>query len=361
MALTDLRAGGSAGDSRAVLGMAGILVAAVAVAILPIQGKEAGGDLLRVPGYTASLALAVFPLVPLLLWLRLGGEARRVQRQAFGLTALVVVPFWTALDVGCAHLFFTFPNAEATLGLNIPGWHPATGWGLNIPFEELAFYLLSCLVMVLIYAWSSERWFGVYDEPASTYQRHAALCIERIRIDWRKVGYVSGLFLAVVAYKWFGAHEHREGFPWYAAVLLMGGLLPNFTIYPAVARFINKQAMLFTMTVVVLLSLLWEVTLGLPNGWWGYQTEPMMGIFLSAWHDLPIEAAFLWLMAGWGNIVLFEFFRMKLHSGRRTRDLLGSQAPIGAGPPAPGAQGPAASPPNPAQGTPLQNLPPLPG
>jgi hypothetical protein len=353
MALNDLRAG--AGYSRTVLAMAGIFVASAMVAILPLQGNEAGAGLLRLPGYTASLALGLFPLVPLLWWLRQGGDARQVTRRAFWWTAAIVVPFWTVLDIALAHTFFTFPNAsETTLGLNIPGWHPLEGWGLNIPIEELAFYLLSCLTMVLLYAWSSERWFGAYDEKALTYQRHAARCIRNIRPDGRKVAYVAALFAAVYAFKKLGAHDHHEGFPGYALVLLGGALLPNYTVYPAISRFINKQAMLFTMMGVVLLSLLWEVTLGLPNGWWGYRPEMMMGIFIHPWSSLPLEAFFLWMMAGWGNVVLFEFFRMKIYSGRPGRDLLCSQAPFEERPSAPGAGPPQAATVKPTQGNPTQ-------
>jgi hypothetical protein len=351
MASTDLQlhARSSAGHSRTVLAMAGIFVAGAAFAILPVQGKEAGGSLLQgVPGYTASLALAGFPLVPLLFWLRAGGEARAIQRRAFALTALVVVPFWTVLDVLLANSFFTFDNPGATIGVNIPGWTPGEGWESNIPIEELAFYLLSCLTMVLIYAWTSERWFGVYDEPASAYRQHAAQCIRNIKPDGRKIAYVTALFLVVLAYKKLGVHEYREGFPWYALVLLGGALLPNYTVYPAISRFINKQAMLFTMTVVVLLSLLWEVTLGLPEKWWGYQPEPMMGIFVQPWSGLPIEGFFLWLIAGWGNVVLFEFFRLVLHSGRPGRELICSAVPPGGG--AAGAALPTA----PVQGSPRQ-------
>ncbi len=351
------RADARSGDSRTVLSMALIFVAAAVVAILPVQEGEAGGDLLEVPGYTASLALALFPLVPLLLWLRAGGRDRAIQRRAFGLTTLVVVPFWTALDVLLAHTFFTFEKLESTtLGVCIPGWHPTTGWGWNIPVEELAFYLLSCLTMVLLYAWASERWFGAYDEPPDAYQRHAARCIRSIKPDGRKIALVAALCLAVYAYKKLGAHEYQAGFPGYAFILLAGALLPNYTVYPAVSRFINKQAMLFTMMVVVLLSLLWEVTLGLPNEWWGYRKENMMGIFIRPWHGLPLEAAFLWLIAGWGNVVLFEFFRMKLYSGRGARELLCSRAPDAAGPPGGGvgANGPAASEPSPV---PIARLP----
>ena len=116
-------------------------------------------------------------------------------------------------------------------------------------------------------------------------------------------------------------------------VLIAGLLLPNYTLYPAISAFINKQAMLFTMTVVVLLSLVWEVTLGLPNQWWGYQKDAMLGIFVTPWSGLPVEAAFLWLMAGWGNVVLFEFFRLKLYSGRRGRELVLSSALPEASPP----------------------------
>jgi len=49
------------------------------------------------------------------------------------------------------------------------------------------------------------------------------------------------------------------------------------------------------MLATVLISIIWEVTLALPRGYWDYQHGAMLGIFIGVWHDLPIEAITVWI------------------------------------------------------------------
>jgi hypothetical protein len=72
----------------------------------------------------------------------------------------------------------------------------------------------------------------------------------------------------------------------------------------------------------VLVSLLWEVTLALPNGWWDYHHARMLGVLIEPWSELPLEATALWPISAWSNVLLFELFRVKLHSGRSFGELL---------------------------------------
>jgi hypothetical protein len=67
---------------------------------------------------------------------------------------------------------------------------------------------------------------------------------------------------------------------------------------------------------VVLVSLLWEVTLALPNGWRDYRHEHMMGLFMKPWNGLPFEAVLLWPISAWSNVLLFETFRIYVYSDR---------------------------------------------
>ncbi|MGH7288468.1 MAG: hypothetical protein ACREI8_10675, partial [Myxococcota bacterium] len=195
-------------QSRGLLWMTGIFVASAGLAILPLQEREAGGGLLPIPGYTASLALAVLPLIALVNWVLRGGDAHRVERKAFGYTLLLVVPLWTLLDVFFAHTFFLFPTPDATLGVFIPGRDPVLGWGWNIPIEELVFYLSACLSMVLLYAWSAERWFGAYRRSREDYRRHGPRCVSAIRFDRRKLVLAGALFATLYAFKKLGAHPY---------------------------------------------------------------------------------------------------------------------------------------------------------
>jgi hypothetical protein len=95
-----------------------------------------------------------------------------------------------------------------------------------------------------------------------------------------------------------------------------------------VRNFINWRAFAFGYFLLLLVSLIWEATLGMPYRWWDYDTNQMLGIHILAWGKLPVEAVLLWLVAGWGAIISFEFFRILFHMDRPLRDaLIGIPAP----------------------------------
>jgi len=56
----------------------------------------------------------------------------------------------------------------------------------------------------------------------------------------------------------------RHGFPGYFTVLVVGGLLPAVTFYPVARRFVNWRALSLTLFFMLLVSELWEATLGSP-------------------------------------------------------------------------------------------------
>ena len=51
---------------------------------------------------------------------------------------------------------------------------------------------------------------------------------------------------------------------------------------------------LWTVFILLLISLLWEATLGVPYGWWNFQDDAMIGIRITAWSRLPIEEVCVW-------------------------------------------------------------------
>ena len=305
-----------------------VLVSAVALAIYPLQHPPPS-----LPGYTTSLALILLPLMALFVWFLRHRKRLSLQGKALGLTALLVFPLWVALDILLAHRLFCFPSADATIGWNLLGYVPATtscrasppaGWGFNIPVEELVFYLGSCLVLVLLYIWSSEEWFEAYSTQEQRLESAEGNIPRAVQLHWGLLVLGSLLLGVVWVYKrWVS--PWNTGFPLYSFILIAFALVPNILFYNALGQFINERALLFTMTVAVLVSLIWEVTLALPNGWWDYQRDQMMGLTITPWSDLPIEAAVLWVFAGWGNVILYEFFRFKLHTRRSfMRALFGS-------------------------------------
>jgi hypothetical protein len=78
-------------------------------------------------------------------------------------------------------------------------------------------------------------------------------------------------------------------------------------------KFINLPAFQFTLFTILIVAMLWEVTLALPYGWWGYRPSQMIGLFIRPWSNLPIEAALLWVAATWSNVATYELARLWYH------------------------------------------------
>jgi hypothetical protein len=83
--------------------------------------------------------------------------------------------------------------------------------------------------------------------------------------------------------------------PGYFVFLAVAAYMPSFLFYRVTKLFVNWRAFIFSMLATVLISIIWEVTLALPRGYWDYQHGAMLGIFIGVWHDLPIEAITVWI------------------------------------------------------------------
>lgn len=72
----------------------------------------------------------------------------------------------------------------------------------------------------------------------------------------------------------------------------------------------------------MMISLLWEGTLGLAYGWWNYRPRQMMGIFIEPWYNLPIEEIVTWAASGWMNVTILEVVKIYTHTDRKALHLL---------------------------------------
>jgi hypothetical protein len=268
-------------------------------------------------GYTWSLLLFIVPVVVIGWWL-LPNENVRIPRRAFWRTLWVLVPIGCGLDFFLAHRFFTFANAGATLGIRAP----AIGGG--VPVEEYIFYFTGFLAILLIYVWASEYWMPAYNVP--DYASEAGLLGRLLR--FHPASLVAGIAMVGVAvlYKKLRSPV-PEGFPRYFTVLVIGGMVPSMILFPTVRRFINWRAFSLTAFMILLISIFWEATLAVPYGWWGYQPDEMMGLFIDAWAGLPIEAVLVWLSVTYGTIMVYEAMKLWQASGKRARHaFLGQQS-----------------------------------
>jgi hypothetical protein len=294
---------------RIVFLIAGILVVSATLTLQSVQHPgvlQVSADNPTPHGYTWSLLLFIVPLMVLSWWFVCHSDVRLV-RQAFWRTIAVLAPLGCALDLLFGNVFFTFTNYRATLGIGIP----AVG-GL-VPIEEFVFYLSGFMLVLLSYIWADEYWLRAYNIP--DYRAQAK--------DLRRIAQFHGpslilgvaLIAAAVTYKKLFATV-TDGWPWYFIYLTTVSLVPSAGFFRTAQPFINWRAFSFTFFLILLISLLWEVTLALPYGWWDYRPTTLIGLPIGAWHGLPIEAVCVWLAVTFTTVIVYEVIKIWQALGR---------------------------------------------
>ena len=301
--------------SWTVLAMLAMISAPVALtlhtirrpAFLPLKEVVTGNP--TPYGYTVSLLIFVVPIA-LIAWWFLPQDHIRISKRAFWWTVGILFPLGAALDFFQAQYFFDFPNPRATLGV----WAPALG--RPVPIEEYFFYLTGFLAVLLLYVWLDGYWLHAYSVPED----------DALRTSFhRLLGFhPMSLFLAVVLIG--GAIVFRKiaqpgspGFPGYFTFLVLTALLPSIALYRVVNRVVNWRALSLTLFMILVTSLLWEATLAIPYGWWAYQPTTMVGLYIRAWDNLPIEAVFVWIAVTFATVLVYETMRCWHASGKRAR------------------------------------------
>jgi hypothetical protein len=260
-------------------------------------------------GYSCSLLLFVVPIVVIAGWF-LPSENVRISRRAFWRTIAILVPFGFGLDFFFADRFFVFPNAGATLGIGAPAV------GGSVPAEEYVFYFAGFLAVLLIYVWTSDYWLVAY--KVTDYPGAARQVRRLVKFHPTSLLVGAGLIGAAILYKKLRS-PFPDGFPGYFTVLVIGGVVPSVSFFPVARRFINWRAFSLTIFMVLLISMLWEATLAVPYGWWGYQQREMMGLSIGAWTGLPIEAVVVWIAVTYGSTIVYEIVKVWQASGRPIR------------------------------------------
>jgi hypothetical protein len=258
-------------------------------------------------GYTWSLLLFIVPAAVLGAWF-----ARRPElhfpRQAFWRTLAILVPLGFFLDLAFGNAFFVFPNHRATLGLGIPSR------GGTVPIEEFAFYLTGFTAALMSYIWADEYWMSAYNIPDYRESTRGIARIVRFHYPSALFG-VALIFAAAVYKRYFSGSP--AGFPWYFTYLTLGALVPSAGFFHTARPFVNWRAFSFTFFLMLFISLLWEVTLAVPYGWWGFRPEAMIGLDIGAWSGLPIEEPLVWMAVTYTTVVVYEVIKIWLALGTR--------------------------------------------
>src|SRR5262245_41177179 len=279
-------------------------------------------------GYTYSLALFIIPCVVFGVWVWRSPRTTE-QRHACVFTLLVLIPLGFILDAFFGRMFLRFPNLNATLGILLPGYDLRTGWrGLLgsgwepfLPLEEFAFYGLGFIAMLLAYIWADEILFRA--NKVDDHQR-----TPRVFRGWK----ATLLFWLAVGAVLFGMawlirravpSQSGTAFPGYFLFLLIASIVPSLFCSRVAFQFINWRALTIGWLFVLAISQFWEASLGVPYGWWAYEPDQMMGIFLKPHCKLPIEAVLVWTLGSWTTVILYETILTALYAGRKGWSLFG--------------------------------------
>ena len=274
-------------------------------------------------GYTWSLSLFLIPSLVLGVWFKRAAIGP-IARRGFWWTVLLLPPIGFVLDFLLGHLFFEFTYPGATLGV----WIPVLG-GDAVPVEEFIFYVLGFIATLLIYVWADEYWLKAYNVPDYELRRIERGIDRVIKFHWPSL--LIGGVMVIIAFVFKKCcSEVPEGFPGYFTFLVLAAVMPSMVLYPTALSFINWRALSLTFFILVLISLLWEATLAIPYQWWGYQDRQMMGVFIDAWTNLPLEAALLWMVVSYTTVIVYESIKVliTLRASRPWREtLIGPKSP----------------------------------
>jgi hypothetical protein len=271
-------------------------------------------------GYTVSLLLFIVPVVVIAGWF-LPSEGLHIPKRAFYWTLGVLVPLGFLLDFVFAQWFFDYPNHGATLGIYAPAL------GRPVPLEEYIFYFTGFLAVLLLYIWLGEFWLAAYN--VIDYPGEAKKVRRLLQFHPTSLILAAALIGAACFYKKSLAPVNDQaGFPGYFTFLVVGAFLPSVSFFPVARRFINWRALSLTLFFMLLVSLLWEATLGVPYNWWNFQHRQMMGIFIGAWSGLPIEEVCVWVAVTYATAIVFEVVKVWQASERSVRKaMLGTEQP----------------------------------
>lgn len=248
-------------------------------------------------GYTISLLLWIIPMITIGLWL-FPREHLKLPRQSFLITLAILVPAGCALDFFFAYKFFLFNNKGATLGITAPALHG------GVPIEEYIFYLTGFLTMLLIYIWFDEYWLHAYQSQTQP---------EGKLLSFHALSFVVAALLIAVGIFYKKVILGQPGFPGYFTFIVAMAFIPGTIMMPAARQVMNWRAFSVTMLFTLLVSMLWEATLAIPYQWWGYQSDQMLGIFISAWSNLPLEAVLVWISATYAVTLMFHTVKAWLY------------------------------------------------
>ena len=280
-------------------------------------------------GYVISLVLFWFPCVffgAMLFWqpfsrqvfdpITLRSLYAPFRRKAFALTLVALCPLGVVLDIMFGSTFFKFPESSGVLkGFLLPAFFPnGSGppehscpghWHRYIPVEEMAFYFLGFLTILMVYIWSENVLFRDSKVEISQTAPKLFQGQKATALSLSAIGVLLSLVACCVRMK-IKPEEGGSAWPGYFLFLLWAAVLPSMFLFHISFHFINWRALTVAWLFVLSISQFWEAFLGVPYQWWDYHHDQMMGFFIKPECELPIEAVLVWSLSSWTTIVVYE-------------------------------------------------------
>lgn len=264
-------------------------------------------------GYTISLLLFIVPIAVIGLWF-IPREGVQISKKSFVRTIAILFPMGAGLDFFFAHTFFVFPSAGATLGISAP----ALGGG--VPIEEYVFYLTGFICVLLMYIWFDKYWLLAYSIAGDAEER--VTFDKLLKFHPWSVFWAVMLIVAAIGYKRLVVGD--PGLPGYFIFMVLMSAVPSSMLFPSALPVVNWRAFSLTFFLIVLTSLIWEATLAVPYGWWGFRPQQMIGLDITAWAHLPIEEVLLWMDVTYLTVIVYEVVKRWQGSRRGfTKAMLG--------------------------------------
>ena len=263
------------------------------------------------PEYTLSLLFWIVPVSAMTLFFIVKRSLAPVPLRALLLNLVVLSATGFILDLFFARYFFTFPDPEMTLGIMLR----------NIPVEEFVFYVSGFWFIIALYVLNDEYFLSRYNVPDSRYVRYARRLKRKVYIDvsLRSVSVLVMLCCVSIALKFLLNRVSGYPVPGYFIFLAAAAYVPWIFFWRVSRLFVNTRALVFTVVTTLCISIIWEVTLALPRGYWGYNPNEMVGIFVGFWSNLPIEAVTVWLFSSL-IILSYEYTKVQLYRFQAMRE-----------------------------------------
>ena len=233
---------------------------------------------------------------------------------AVAYTSIYIFVLGAVLDVVFGGTVFLFDAADKYI---VPPFRAIKG---TVPLEEFLFYGTGGLAIVLVYFWADEYWFSAYNVRCrrELIPRPGYL----IKFSPLALATACGLLIAGIIAK--RAVAHVWAIPVYYTFLVLVALTPAVVLFEALKGLVNWRAFSFTALYVMLTSILWEVTLGIPQFWWRYKESGMIGKSIDAfsYHEngkiaiFPIEALIVWIAVSFSVILFYEAMKAYRYDSR---------------------------------------------